>query len=119
MNETKSPAPQPAGEAAVSKHTPGPWTFRFEPYPDGTPYAKIDAGTDDDYYSPNCAGFRIRGIIQISDTRLIAAAPDLLAALLSLVNVAPENGDDDDDPQQAAAWNAARAAIAKATGDAP
>ena len=56
--------------------------------------------------------------LQISDARLIATAPDLLSALLSLVNVVPINGDDDDDPQQAAAWNAARAAIAiaKATG---
>ena len=111
MTETQSPAPQPAGKAKVSKHTPGPWEYDAENY---------EIYYDDGYALPciarldnDCASEEEDD----ADGRLIAAAPDLLAALLSLVNVAPQNSDDDD-PQQAAAWNAVRAAIAKATGDA-
>lgn len=49
------------------------------------------------------------------DTRLIAAAPDLLAALQDLLRVASVRIDD----PRIAQWDAARAAIAKATGATP
>ena len=51
-----------------------------------------------------------------ADARLIAAAPDLLAALHRLITVMPSNASDDDDPEQAAAWAAAMAVIEQAVG---
>jgi hypothetical protein len=52
-----------------------------------------------------------------ANARLIAAAPDLLAALRSLIAGArPCTWDDEDDPGQHAAWIACDQAIAKATG---
>lgn len=48
--------------------------------------------------------------------RLIAAAPELLAALEALLAIAPDNAEDEDDPEAAAAWRQAKAAVSSAKG---
>ena len=60
----------------TAQHTPAPWSFTNEPYDDGTPYISVFAGK-----RHSGDGFNICGIIRPEDARLIAAAPDLLAAL--------------------------------------
>jgi hypothetical protein len=80
-------------------HTPGPWSYAVT---SGTNYAKIflhglgRAGTIKGADS-------LRGYCGEANARLIAAAPDLLAALLSMV-----------DNPGSEALSAARAAIEKA-----
>jgi hypothetical protein len=49
------------------------------------------------------------------DARLIAAAPDMAAALMAVGAIRPSNWDDNDDPAQVAAWHALDAALSKAT----
>jgi len=96
-----------------AKHTPGPWTnqvvntvsgvcFKVGPFPwkEGElNHACIYA----DY--PNKSGYEQCA----ANARLIAAAPDLLEALLAVLKVADRKTDE---------FDMARAAIAKATGDA-
>ena len=81
----------------MSKHTPGPWTFVHEGGIDGGYF--IDA-KEDVVVLP-------RGRLNEADARLIAAAPDLLAALKAVMEAAEK-------------WSPAidqgRAAIAKAEG---
>ena len=60
----------------TAQHTPAPWSFTNEPYDDGTPYISVFAGK-----RHSGDGFNICGIIRPEDARLIASAPDLLAAL--------------------------------------
>jgi hypothetical protein len=81
----------------MSKHTPGPW--RFEPHSVGSNYMLI--------YCSNTPGEgdNVRGYCGAANARLIAAAPDMLDALLAMLH--------DDDHDLACAK--ARAAIAKAT----
>ncbi len=76
------------------KHTPGPWVVGEADW--------SDAGN---------ARYELRGIKTVSalDARLIAAAPDLLEALIDAVSTQPA-----DSPIKWVLW--ARAAIAKATG---
>lgn len=98
-------------------HTPGPW--------------KWGKGVEDDPTRcfvtqgiPGRAEFLIAEIqngapgdcleTEVANAHLIAAAPDLLAALKDLV----ESLNNDLDDKQAAAWDAGRAAIAKAEGQA-
>jgi hypothetical protein len=96
-----------------AKHTPGPW--------------QIDPHDDGDYFwiSPEASGgygwvgeryMRASGHMDISDARLIAAAPELLDALKALLPDAVGNHIGGPDTQ--ARIDAARAAIAKATGSA-
>ena len=96
-------------------HTPGPWTAKGYPsvyYPDGVWYIEgpaEDAGAD--------------GFINAADARLIAAAPDLLAALQGVAGFAHAMAEHDrkydtlgfmvNCPDKRCI--AARAAIAKAT----
>lgn len=92
------------------QHTPGPWTV------DGQHY---------DYYASFSVKAGGRGVCAISsnikrpgaesaaNARLIAAAPDLLAALQDLLNATDETYDNRHERQ------AALDAIAKATGGAP
>lgn len=100
----------------MNQHTPGPWVVY--PETDGTEIYAVD-------WEP---GLPIRQFIArpargdnwIANGRLIAAAPDLLAALKEVMgwinNWEPEFLQDDDWP---AAAERARAAIAKATGGTP
>src|SRR5690349_5982077 len=60
---------------AFKGHTPGPWTVRNQPYSDGSPYMLLDAG--DGGYGDG-GGFEIRGICELPDQALLAAAPALL-----------------------------------------
>ncbi len=82
----------------MNKHTPGPW--KAEPFAGGWNVWPISSKKPD--------GSAIAYDCTEADARLIAAAPDLLAALLALV----ERGTDSPEHM------AAEAAIAKATGEA-
>ena len=85
----------------TTQHTPGPWTT------DGK------AETDTlDIVSPlgRVAMLDCSHDLMLEDARLIAAAPDLLAALEELLNALPS-------ATTHPAIKAARAAIAKATGE--
>ena len=55
------------------QHTPGPWTFEYEnEYHDGGGFAE--------WFEVQADGDRIAKVDEEADARLIAAAPDLLAA---------------------------------------
>ena len=92
----------------TTQHTPGPWT---------TGDAAIWALEDCEFHAiVDCP---LNQTCRDTDTawanaRLIAAAPDLLAALKSLLL----SFDDDRSLFNRDGWEAARAAIAKATGEA-
>lgn len=89
----------------MSKHTPGPWKATFK------------AGT---YLiqSPEWRTIALAGYTDSEDdanARLIAAAPDLLEAIRSMVDMFERHIDGREGPDDAAArWDKARAAIAKA-----
>jgi hypothetical protein len=89
----------------MSKHTQGPWGFHYS----------NDVGPDDDYFIEffevvNPLGDVIARVDEEPNASLIAAAPDLLEALLLCVD-ALEDGHWQETKQ------AARNAIAKATGE--
>ena len=89
-------------------HTPSPWhLMETEP--------GIEAEMDVFVTTPRYAGGKglIARVVDADDARLIAAAPDLLKALIELVDDlgTPEDG------IQADLMKAARAAISKATGE--
>lgn len=107
---------------SASKHTPGPWTPKPTPHSQIQDWVVLGAAVNGhskrvcsiDFDAPE------------SDARLIAAAPDLLAALELLADYAEAEvrGHDESVPahlrcisagQMAEAVIAARAAIAKAT----
>ena len=87
----------------TTKHTPGPWI----PNNDSPPMVR------------DAIGNNIADTYNDSDARLIAAAPDLLAALIAFRDSGPSGG------QDFAEWHAsyrpaialARAAIKRATGE--
>lgn len=81
----------------MSAHTPGPWVLTWRPIIDVAGIASVPVA-DDGRHTANA--------------HLIAAAPDLLAALEILIDCASYG----DVIQDADAWATARAAIAKATG---
>lgn len=92
----------------MSKHTPGPWVVRYDyvvqapAYEDGrlVPVAQP--------YGVNCDGTDL-----FANARLIAAAPELLEAIRGVIEHMEWSTD-----QGEAAYQFARAAIAKATGEA-
>ena len=88
----------------MSKHTPGPWAFDNHEF---GPFIRCSAG----YIISGPVTKRPDGK---DNARLIAAAPDLLEALRDLVgmDVAYQRG-----PMVKKAVEAARAAIAAATGE--
>lgn len=61
-------------------HTPGPWEYREIPHSKGIGHFN---------YSITYALSRVAQVIAEEDAALIAAAPDLLAALEDIVNDAP------------------------------
>lgn len=89
----------------MNKHTAGEWGWRdgmecavgIEPDPEGQPIAVLAS----------------RGAETFPNAMLIAAAPDLLAALDQVLLASEDNGDMDDID-----WSGIRAAIAKARGGA-
>lgn len=101
----------------MSKHTPGPWSVRGGQGDDGyCEYRHI--------YAPAAASKCVDAKISEADARLIAAAPDLLAALQEYARLtSPEYGEGCKrgehlypDVDLAVARKAALAAIARATG---
>jgi hypothetical protein len=97
-------------------HTPGPWE-EFEP---GVVYAKRTRSGIEGQDEPVCAVYNGHDE-SAHNISLIAAAPDLLAALESCVNWMEQFDqflDGQDDPDHYV-YQAARAAIAKAKGIEP
>jgi len=84
----------------MSKHTPGPWDARNNPWEDGDPDNWYVLGKGEDVVASG---------LPCADARLIAAAPDLLA-LLKRHQVAAWCEEDSDLAVET------RAAIAKAEG---
>lgn len=91
----------PSPKAGAPTHTPGPWEIAEQ----SESHDMIQIETSDGYA---VADVRNRnGFPQnLANARLIAAAPDLLAALIGVVRVAG---------RATVEFDAARAAIAKAT----
>lgn len=88
----------------MTAHTPGPWHF------DGHQYDHIVWSSD-----RNRVCFLTSTGPTEANARLIAAAPDLLAALKDMVDGAPLECGEPDCPD-CGPWRTARAAIAKAEG---
>lgn len=116
MNTTKvEPSEAVAGpvERPVRQHTPGPWQFELAP-----------SGGFDIEKDPNDLGrymviatrssHQARAAEMHANARLIASAPDLLAALEAVLAW----GTDENYERAHAACEAARAAVAKAIGSA-
>lgn len=109
----------------TTKHTPGPWLLRTTPTSAGLCHIVSAA----DWRGAFIYGDGIRKGVDDSlpkaqelaaNSRLIAAAPDLLAALQSIEEY--WNQDHNEMAMADACWhaiNTARAAIAKATGEQP
>lgn len=85
----------------MSEHTPGPWTVSHAKQEDGGCSIVSATGT-------------VAWHVSEDDARLIAAAPELLDALAGVLQWMPPPCDAEIELQDAV--NAARAAIAKATG---
>ena len=100
----------------TAKHTPGPWVARPDP----------NAFLSDDWcigLADSLANIDKVAVCSERDARLIAAAPELLDALIALLGVAPSKAPGAGlivgaEEKHANALQAARAAIKKATGDA-
>jgi hypothetical protein len=107
-----------------AKHTPGPWTLTADGagwYIECSPerghsvaYIRAEIGEEDPDTSDD---------EKEANARLIAAAPELLEALIALLGVAPSKAPGAGlivgaEEKHANALQAARAAIKKATGDA-
>ncbi len=66
--------------------TPGPWKLKFEPVGNPVdhsdcPFAHFLTGKDDEWDEVSNTGFHLAGIMNEDDARLMAAAPDLFAAV--------------------------------------
>jgi hypothetical protein len=90
-------------------HTPGPWTSGRAIPADDTVSRIVRAGADHIAVVMDLDGAAQEAV---DNARLIAAAPDLLAALRSIIESSDANCGD----SLANAISAARAAIARATG---
>jgi hypothetical protein len=89
-----------------TKHTPGPWCFHGD-------YSEIHTAVDEDggqVIAEMNPDNDFTGEENAANTRLIAAAPELLAALQHVL-IASEDGGDFDDVD----FDMLRSAIAKAT----
>lgn len=105
-------------------HTPGPWEFRRVHSIEDRPATALllETKAPDQPFNDPCIlavredwiGWLLGMPRGIANARLIAAAPELLAALEGMIALHADDGTRDDVPE----WNIARAAIAKARGDA-
>ena len=95
----------------MSAHTPGPWAVGPEFDNDGEPEIIIEHQTPFGNLVIAVALPGLQG--QEANARLIAAAPELLEALQNLLAVASVRIDD----PRIVQFDAARAAVAKATGE--
>lgn len=99
-----------------TKHTAGPWTV--DPRGDEGESNLVFASTLANGSRQLVASVAV-GADAPANRRLIAAAPDLLAELQNIARAEPETWDEETRDQfQQWAQNRARAAIAKATGEA-
>ena len=94
-------------------HTPGLWNQKHRAGSDGMYrteiYSEEFGGIATCEWTPENFGNGVIGTYREANARLIAAAPDLLEALVALVN-------HKDDLMPSRLWDAARAAIARADG---
>ncbi len=93
----------------TTQHTPGPWFANdsLQLFAEtGQHIASLDSSTE---------GFE--GGTLYANARLIAAAPDLLAALIAFDNAFSHYCEGDPDSDEVSALYQAREAIAKATGE--
>ena len=100
----------------TTKFTPGPWYVGAGTYEGRNIYSAASVTDDEGFtYQPLVASAEDDGInCWDANARLIAAAPDLFAALMSAVSEADAWGLSDDECE----WiPMARAALAKATGE--
>lgn len=88
-----------------AQHTPGPWVISY-PSRRSRPHIRTPDGI---YVMDGGSGSSRPSVRQLADARLIAAAPELLEALQMLLEF----------PNTGPATSAARAALAKATGEQP
>jgi hypothetical protein len=103
------------GEENMTKHTPGPWQSRHDHDTNTMVIESLEAGTP--WHELAVVRSTIGQRVDPANARLIAAAPDLLAALGELVAEADEHpGWEGHDPDTFG-FDLARAAIARAEGD--
>ena len=104
------------------QHTPGPWFHAHRKGNDAMfrteVFSEQHGGIATCDWTPKHCGNGVTATYREANARLIAAAPDLLEALKAVVNdwVAPDDLPFEDGEMPA--LDAARAAIAKATGEA-
>ena len=99
-----------------AKHTPGPWIpAKYGDYGDYNGKCRVILGEGGDIRVAVVLGFNSEE--NQANTSLIAAAPDLFAALKALVHSLDEDDMKHDDQRKA--FSASFKAIAKATGKAP
>jgi hypothetical protein len=104
-----------------TKHTPGPWVLDDIAHSHvDADYHIIDAGKGYHLDGEGSDGFNLSGCMSLDDARLIAAAPDLLAALESLALVVGLTAFKHESQRAVLqeAVDLASAAIAKAKGEA-
>ena len=111
-------------ERAEGKHTPGPWkaSRRIEQHDDSTldqPYYSIDLDTANQQPGQRVSGYiarvdGMRGERQAANARLIAAAPELLAAAWNAIEALNTGSDSDYVQMRIKAKGILAAAIAKA-----
>jgi hypothetical protein len=111
----------------MTKHTPGPWKAQPREFPEGQWFLEgqweVVSTCENERLIAEAAP-HIDSDSEEANARLIAAAPELLEALVGLMRVMPVLPADAKtvrgiEQQYDAAHRAARAAIAKATGDKP
>lgn len=91
-------------------HTPGPWGAHIDRH------GFVTLGAGPVYIRGPEDGFNVAGFMSAADARLIAAAPDLLAALEELAHIVEEIEIYGYAPNTAVTLDRAHAAIAKAKG---
>ena len=99
-----------------TQHTPGPWYVGSGTYEGRNIYSAASVTDDEGFtYQPTVASVEDDGIdCWDANARLLAAAPDLLEALIELADCGAEAWGED---RPCVKW--ARAAITKATGEQP
>ena len=117
MSETQQARPDAvAGQVdrGVMRHTPGPWAYSEAPKTGIATVACVEHWViGPDYGSPDMAFYENHGPAE-ADARLIAATPDLLAALQGLLAAVRRSTCDGSGPAQDAAAQALHKAVGAA-----
>lgn len=109
-----------AAEQTKPQHTPGPWAYRridnYEQKPDGVGYIEASGVTIAHHGDPHSTGLDET----VANGNLIAAAPDLLAALVLVLKCPLAAAELSRATQPAGSvYEICRSAIARAQGDTP